>query len=122
MAEQRPAGGTAAPSTASKTTSQLVAETPDARADAAAEVAPEVAPEPDTSGKRVRAIPTHGGSTVGVSAADFQERGIEHPDVLWDFRNDDSTVKVGNGDGEISEEAANLITKLEPTRFEFMNG
>jgi hypothetical protein len=112
-----PSGKPDAPSTA-----DLVAATPDARADRAAELQPEVAPEPDTSGKRVRAIPTHGGSTVSVSSAEFARVGVEgQSEVVWDFRKDDTTVKVGDKPGEITQAAADAITKLEPTRFEFMS-
>lgn len=109
------------------TTADLVANTPDDRAEKAQAAAVAADPDaaakakPDTSGKRVRAIPTHGGTTVSVSKAEFERVGVEDQDeVVWDFRTDDSTVKVGNELGEISEKAAEKITKLEPTRFEYL--
>lgn len=107
-APQRPAN---TPSTA-----ELAATTPDERDTA------ERAPGPDTSGKRVRAIPTHGGTTIEVGTADFESIGVkDHPPVRWDFRKDNFTVAVGNGDNEISQAAANALTKYEPLRFEFLN-
>lgn len=107
-APQRPAG---TPSTA-----ELAATTPDERDTV------ERAPGPDTSGKRVRAIPTHCGTSVTLSTADFQQVGVKgHPPVTWNFRKDNFTVAVGTEDGQLSPEAAEAITKHEPTRFEYLN-
>lgn len=107
-APQRPAG---TPSTA-----ELAATTPDERDTV------ERAPGPDTSGKRVRAIPTHGGTAVTLSTADFEQVGVKgHAPVKWDFRKDNFTVSVGNEDGQLSQAAADAITKHEPTRFEYLN-
>ena len=108
-APQRPAG---TPSTA-----ELAETTPDDRDTV------ERAPGPDTSGKRVRAIPTHGGTAVTVSTADFEQVGVKgHPTVSWSFKKDNFTVPVGNDSGQISQAAADAITKHEPLRFEYLNG
>lgn len=97
-------------------TSALVASIPDER-----DVA-ERAPEADTSGKRVRGIPTHGGSTILVSKEDFEFMGVkDQGKVVWDFRKDNFTVKVGGGENEISEDAAKALTEHEPLRFEYIN-
>jgi hypothetical protein len=77
------------------------------------------APQPDTSGKRVRAIPYQNGSTVIVDQADFRGLGIEHPQVKWDFRVNRFTVKVGQ---EISLEAAEALTKNFKETFEYIDG
>ncbi|ACI12442.1 hypothetical protein PBI_OAKER_21 [Mycobacterium phage Oaker] len=104
---QRPAG--------SPSTAELVENTPDDR-----DVA-ERAPAPNTSGKRVRAIPTHGGTAVKVSRRDFESLGVKgQSDVEWNFRKDKFTVAVGSEKGQISEEAAKVLTAHEPTRFEFI--
>ena len=107
-APQRPAG---TPSTA-----ELAATTPDERD------VTERAPGPDTSGKRVRAIPTHGGTSVVLETADFEQIGVKgQSKVVWNFRKDNFTVSVGSESGQISEAAADAITKHEPTRFEYLN-
>ena len=78
------------------------------------------APEPDLSGKRLRAIPARGGTTVKVRRRDFSDHGIDHPDVEFDFRKDDFTVAVGE-DGGISSEAADFLSKNYPTSFEYLD-
>lgn len=72
---------------------------------------------PKIDGKRVRAIPYENGSTIEVTKADFANHQINHPKVVWDYRKDNMTVKVGDG---ISEEAAEFLTKNYPTSFEYM--
>lgn len=78
-------------------------------------------PAPDTSGKRVRAVPYQKGSTVRVREATFREHGIEHPTVVWDYRKDNFTVAVGTQDGQISEDAANFLTRKFKETFEFLD-
>lgn len=80
------------------------------------------APGPDLSGKRVRAIPAKGGTTVIVRRADFKNVGIDHSDVTWDFRVERFTVSVGDGDGQISAEAAKFLTENYRESFEYING
>lgn len=109
--EQAPTG----PAPGELSTTELVQSTPDDRD------VTERASEPDTTGKRVRAIPTHGGTTVKVSSTDFRNNGVEHEDVVFDFRKDDFTLPVGEEVGQISKKAADVITKLEPGRFEYMS-
>jgi len=84
-----------------------------------ADVSPR-APAPDTSGKRVRAVPYQNGSTVIVDAKDFREYGIDHKQVKWDYRKDHFTVKVGTGDNQISQEAADFLTQNHKETFEYM--
>lgn len=79
------------------------------------------APEPATDGKRVRAVPYQGGSTIIVDPADFARIGLEQKKVTWDFRVDNFTVKVGTDEGEISQEAADALTKRYPETFEYIN-
>ena len=77
--------------------------------------------EAKVAGKRVRAIPGGGGTTVKVSEKDFREKGgIKHKDVVWDFRKDRFTVPVGTKNGEISQEAAEFLCQTYPLSFEFM--
>lgn len=78
-------------------------------------------PAPDTSGKRVRAVPYQKGSTVRVREATFAEHGIQHPTVVWDYRKDNFTVAVGTQDGQISENAANFLTRKFKETFEFLD-
>ena len=79
------------------------------------------------SGKRVRAIPAvitkngDHGTTVEVRASDFLAKGIEHETVTFDARRDNYTLPVGDGEGQISEKAANFLTKNYPYSFEFMD-
>lgn len=108
QAPQTPTEGTGA------STSDLVASTPDDR-----DVAPVVDTQA-TEGRRFRAIPTHGGTTVGVTRDDFKQIGIDHDSVTFDFRKGNLTLKVGTEKGEISEEAAKALHAHEPTRFEFL--
>lgn len=81
---------------------------------------------PDLSGKRLRAIPAvitrsgDKGTTVEVRREDFQAKGIDHDTVSFDARNDNYTIRVGDGDGEISEKAASFLAKNYPYSFEFM--
>lgn len=77
-------------------------------------------PQPDTSGKRVRAIPYQKGSTIRVREATFAEHNIQHPTVVWDFRKDNFTVAVGTKDGEISPEAAEFLTTKYKETFEYL--
>jgi len=80
----------------------------------------------DTSGKRVRAIPAivtksnQRSTTVEVRRSDFKTIGIDHPTVVWDFRKDNFTVKVGEGANQISAEAAKALTEQFPTSFEYI--
>ncbi|AEL97938.2 hypothetical protein CL65_gp030 [Mycobacterium phage Patience] len=79
-------------------------------------------------GKRIRAIPTNitrsgdVGTTVEIRAEDFQRKGIEHHTIRFDFRNNSYILPVGDGEGKVSEEAANFLTSNYPTSFEFMGG
>jgi hypothetical protein len=75
---------------------------------------------PDLSGKRLRAIPAKGGTTVEVKRGDFAKHGIDHPDVKFDFRRDRFTLPVGKERG-ISEEAADFLSANYPTSFEYMS-
>lgn len=76
--------------------------------------------QPDKSGTRVRAIPAKGGTEVVVRKSDFkQSLDIDHPEVKWNFRKDDFTVKVGE-DGGITKEAADALTKKHPESFEYI--
>jgi hypothetical protein len=76
----------------------------------------------DTSGKRVRAIPAKGGTEVVVRPSDFKRAlDLDHPKVTWNFRRDNFTVAVGKGEGKISPEAADALTKNFPESFEYMN-
>lgn len=71
-------------------------------------------------GKRVKAVPFSGGTTVVVRSSDFQKAGnIDHPDVTWDYRVDDFTVEVGK---EINAEAANFLVNSYPDSFQFLEG
>ena len=79
------------------------------------------APGPDLSGKRVRAIPAKGGTTVLVRRADFRQKGIDHGDVTFDFRKDRFTLPVGSKDGQLSEKAADFLTKNYPESFEYLS-
>ena len=96
------------------------------RASVSADVSPR-APEPDLSGKRLRAIPAvitksgDRGTTVEVRARDFEAKGIEHKTIRFDERRDNSTLAVGDKDGQISEEAADFLAKNYPTSFEYIN-
>lgn len=74
----------------------------------------------DLAGERVRAIPAKGGTTIVVNDKDFQDHGIDHPTVTWDFRNDFFTVGVGNGQ-PLSKEAADFLTKGYPLSFEYIS-
>lgn len=96
-------------------TAALVASTPDPR-DTARRV-----PKSKLDGPRVRAISTHGGTTIKVSAKDFENLGVKHHQVVWDFRKDKLTVPVGNRPGEISVDAAEALFDHEPQRFEPVN-
>ena len=76
------------------------------------------------TGKRVRAIPYMGASTVRVRCSDFKKASngkIDHPDVEWDFRKSDFTLPVGEAEGELSQEAADFLTATYPTDFEYMD-
>lgn len=96
------------------------------RANDTADVSPR-APEPDTSGKRVRAIPavitktTGNATTIEVRKSDFAAKGIDHPTVTFDERKDRFTLPVGKPGG-LSQEAADFLTKNYPTSFEYMGG
>jgi len=75
------------------------------------------APAPDTSGVRVEAIPYQNCTTVVIRKVDFALGGIDHPDVEWDFRIDNFTVKVGDG---ISQEAADFLVNGYPEQFKYL--
>ena len=74
----------------------------------------------DLTGERVRAIQAKGGTTIIVNEKDFNDHGINHPSVTWDFRHDDFTVAVGNGK-PLSKEAADFLTKGYPLSFEYIS-
>src|SRR5574337_1891381 len=69
---------------------------------------------PKLTGKRVRAIPAFGGTTIEIRDIDFANGGIDHPTVIWDFRKNNFTVKVGE---ELSEEAAEWLTSEHGHQF-----
>ena len=68
-------------------------------------------------GKRIKAFPFAGGTTVIIRDVDFGAGNVEHPTVTWDYRIDDFTVEVGKG---ITEEAANFLVKTYPDSFKFV--
>lgn len=82
--------------------------------------------EKPLTGKRLRAIPaviTNSGdhaSRVEVRASDFDAHGIKHDTVVFDRFKDNYTIAVGPGSAQISEEAANLLSKNWPTSFEYI--
>lgn len=83
---------------------------------------------PKLTGKRVRAIPAvitksgDTGTTIEIPEEAFRNNGVEHPAVKFDYRHDNFTLAVGNPEkGELSEEAAELLTKNWPTSFEYMD-
>lgn len=74
----------------------------------------------ETAGKRIKAIPFSGGTTVLVRTVDFKKAGnIDHPDVTWDYRVNGFTVEV---DKEITAEAADFLVNNYPGSFEFIGG
>lgn len=81
----------------------------------------ESAPAEVTSGgKRVKAVPFSGGTTIVVRSSDFDKAGnIDHPDVTWDYRVDGFTVEVGKG---ITAEAADFLVNNYPDSFRFVEG
>lgn len=78
---------------------------------------------PEATGKRIRAIPYKGGTQVHIRRADFANNEVDHDDVIWDFRKvkGDYAKPVGDGKDEVSEAAAEMLTKKFPTLFEFIN-
>lgn len=70
-----------------------------------------------SGGRRIKAIPFSNGTTVIVRGSDFQQQGVTHPDVTWDFRVDDFTVAVGQG---ITQGAADLLVTKFPESFEYV--
>jgi hypothetical protein len=74
----------------------------------------------DLKGKRVRAIPGAGGTTVVVRKVDFKNNGIDHPEVKFDFRKDRFTLAVGDKEGQLSQEAADFLTENYPVQFEYL--
>lgn len=73
----------------------------------------------DVSGKRLKAVPQFGGTTVVIRSSDFAAHGIKHHDVTFDFRVDKFTLPVGqNG---ISEEAAEFLISISPGQFKYVN-
>jgi len=68
-------------------------------------------------GKRIKAIPFSGGTTVIIRKSDFEKTGVKHADVTWDYRIDDFTVVVGQG---ITEEAADALVNSFPDSFTFV--
>ena len=81
------------------------------------------APAPDLSGKRVRAIPYAGGTTVEVTSKDFRDNGIKHPTIVFDFRRDNFTLPVDPKPGQkgLSKEAADFLTREHGHQFEYMS-
>jgi hypothetical protein len=73
---------------------------------------------PKLVGKRVRAIPNFGGTTVVIREEDFANNGIDHPTVEWDFRKDNFTVPVGP---QLSEEAAEWLTSEQGHQFVYVS-
>lgn len=69
-------------------------------------------------GKLVRAIPYMNATTIRIRPMDFKNGGIDHKQVEWDFRKNNFTVPVGE---ELSQEAADYLTKSFPTDFEYIN-
>ena len=88
----------------------------------ARDTSPRVEAKPVT-GKRVRAITYKGGTQVHVRRSDFANNGIDHDDVTWDFRQvkGDFAIPVGTEKGELSEEAAKMLTEKFPAQFEYIN-
>lgn len=85
---------------------------------------PKGAPEEETvkqdTPKRIQAIPFSGGTTVIVRSKDFQNScGINHDEVVWDYRIDNFCVKIGEG---ISDEAASFLAENYPNSFKIING
>ena len=75
--------------------------------------------EVNATGKRIQAVPFSGGTTIVVRSVDFENAGIEHPDVTWDYRTGDFTVEVGKA---ITAEAADLLVNKFPDSFRFVGG
>lgn len=71
----------------------------------------------DNGKKRIRAITFSNGTTVVIRESDFKAGGIDHKEVVWDFRVDDFTVAVGDG---ISAEAADYLTSNFSDSFEYV--
>jgi hypothetical protein len=78
-------------------------------------------PAPDTSGKRVRAIPYQNESTIIVDKRDFEANGIkDQGQVKFDFRKDRLTLPV---DGKVLTEAgAKFLTEQHGHAFEYIDG
>lgn len=74
-------------------------------------------PAPDTSGKRLRAIPQRGGTLVEITRVDFARHGIDHDTVQFSNFKDNWTLKVGRG---ITAEAADFLAKFAPETFEYL--
>ena len=80
------------------------------------------------TGKRVRAIPAvitnngDHGTVVEVRSSDFLAHGVTHDTVKFDQFRDNFTIAVGPGSAQISEEAAELLTKNWPMSFEYIDG
>jgi hypothetical protein len=72
---------------------------------------------PDTSGKRIRAIPYQGGTEIVVRKEDFAGAGIDQDTVTWEMFKNNFTVKVGT---DISKEAADFLTENYKESFEYM--
>lgn len=72
---------------------------------------------PTIAKKKIKAIPFSNGTTVVIRAIDFENAGIKHPDVTWDYRIDNFTVSVGD---KITNEAANLLVSKFPESFAFV--
>lgn len=72
---------------------------------------------PGTDKKKIKAIPFSNGTTVVIRAVDFENAGVEHADVTWDYRIDDFTVTVGD---KITSEAANVLVTKFPESFVFV--
>lgn len=76
------------------------------------------------SAARVKAYPAvitksgQTGTTVEVRSSDFRSNGIEHDTVTFDFRVNDCSLPVG--DGGLSKEAADFLTKNYPDSFKYV--
>lgn len=79
-------------------------------------------PKPDNAGKMfVKAYPAKGATTLLYPASDFSQYGdFSHPSVTFDFRINSLKVRVGGGD--LTEQAAEFLTKRYPNTFKYIQG
>jgi hypothetical protein len=79
------------------------------------------------TGKRIRGIPAvitnsgDRGTTIEITRENFAAKGLDQDTVVFDIRNDRYTLVVGDESGQISEKAADFLTKNYPTSFEYMD-